>query len=113
MNQRESDRKATHFHSRIYDGKTREPVGNLINVSEKGICFFSREIFDSGEEVDLIMDLPSWIHGQTEIRLVGTVRWCAPDANPEFNAIGMELAPDDIKNHEILSYIRDLHSFSE
>ncbi len=91
-----SERRKLHrrhliFYLRLQDARTGELMGFLGDISPKGLLMISEQPLAVGRTLHLQLLLPHEIEGRNAVELEAVVRRCAPDYNPQFHAIGMEV----------------------
>ena len=65
-------------------------VGRLVNITIGGLMYLVAEPPSKGTRLELSIPLPTMANGKMTIEVTGTVAWSAPDANPEFQRVGVE-----------------------
>ncbi len=107
-NRRQVDRKYLVFYLRVFDGMSSNVIGNVVNISSKGIMLLSDISIPVNEDYRLRMRLPSEIVERGEVMFTATSRWCKQDVNPDFYLTGFQIheLSAEIKNN-ILCLIDD------
>jgi len=91
INQRKVARRHLIYYLRVYDAKTGELLGNLVDISTRGIMLVSDNALPLDKEVLLRMVLPDTVEGSREVEFMAVSRWCKNDINPDFFDTGFEL----------------------
>ncbi len=98
MNERRKlPRRHLIFYLRLLDAQTGELLGYLGDISAGGLLMISEKPFAVGRKLKVRMMLPHEVEGQESVEMDAEVRRCAPDYNPAFQAVGMEVKdlPDE------------------
>jgi hypothetical protein len=98
---RQADRWYLVFYLRVFDGMSRQILGHLIDISEKGIMLICDNPVEVNEDYRLRMRLPNQMKDRDEIIFSATSRWCKSDANPDFYLVGFQI-------HDLEQTTRDL-----
>jgi PilZ domain len=110
---RAAHRKATLYHSELLDPNTAEVIGHVVDVSSIGIRLVCPEAMQLQADVELLVKLPSSVRGKNEHQFTGSVRWCKPDINTDYFAVGIMIDESDTETQNILAHIHQLYCFSE
>lgn len=90
-NKRTVARRHLIYYLRVFDHKTGQLVGNLVDISTKGIMVVSDDAIPSNTRYHLRMVLPDSVEGSKEVDFEAESRWCRNDANRDFYDTGFEL----------------------
>lgn len=90
-NKRSVPRRHLIYYLRVFDTKTNSLLGNLVDISTKGIMVVSDNKIDSGKKYRLRMVLPDTLEGSKEVEFDAESRWCQNDTNNVFYDTGFEL----------------------
>ncbi len=105
---RQADRWYLVYYLRVFDGVSRNILGHLIDISEKGFMLICENPVEVHGDYRLRMRLPSQMKDRDEILFSATSRWCKKDVNPGFYLVGFELHDLAPKIREIIgSLIKD------
>ena len=66
-------------------------IGNLVDISTKGIMVVSEKVIEPNTRYRLRMVLPDTVDGSKEVDFDAESRWCRNDANQAFYDTGFEL----------------------
>jgi hypothetical protein len=91
INQRKVERRHLIYYLRVYNAKTGALLGNLVDISTRGIMLVSDNPLPVNEDVLLRMVLPDNVEGSREVEFEAVSRWCKNDINPDFFDTGFEL----------------------
>lgn len=101
MEKRNSERRATYYHSEIRDAETGDVLARLVDVSQFGCRIVLEGPVPAGAQYDLELDLPTTASGRQTHRFHATVRWCRPDVNTSFFAAGLMLDDGDVATQQV------------
>jgi len=89
------------FYLRVFDGMSSRILGQLVNVSPRGVMLISDRPIQENQDYRLRMRLPHEIAGRSELTIDATCRWCAQDSNPDFFIAGfhMQVLPEDVEKN--------------
>lgn len=90
-NQRSVARRHLIYYLRVFDTEANVLIGNLVDISTKGIMVVSDNKIPTGRPYRLKMVLPDTLEGSKEIEFDAESRWCHNDTNPDFYDTGFEL----------------------
>ncbi|PCJ35305.1 MAG: pilus assembly protein PilZ [Moraxellaceae bacterium] len=91
INQRKVARRHLIYYLRVFNGKTGELLGNLVDISTCGIMLVSDNAIALEKSYVLKMVLPETVEGSKEVEFEAFSRWCKNDVNPDFYDTGFEL----------------------
>lgn len=94
-NKRSVPRRHLIYYLRVFDTKSNMMIGNLVDISTKGIMVVSDNEVPAGQKFRLKMVLPDTLEGSKEIEFDAESRWCHNDTNPDFYDTGFELIDPD------------------
>ena len=90
-NQRSVPRRHLIYYLRVFDTATGALMGNLVDISTRGIMLVADQPIESGKAFHLKMVLPDTVEGSKEVEFVAESRWCQNDTNKDFYDAGFEL----------------------
>lgn len=90
-NKRTVARRHLIYYLRVFDQQSGHLIGNLVDISTKGIMVVSDKPITVGQRVRLRMVLPDTVDGSKEVEFDAESRWCRNDANRDFFDTGFEL----------------------
>lgn len=90
-NKRSVPRRHLIYYLRVFDVETNSLLGNLVDISTKGIMVVSDRHVEPGKLYKLRMVLPDTVDGRKEVEFDAESRWCQHDANELFYDTGFEL----------------------
>jgi len=98
---RQADRWYLVYYLRVFDGMSRNILGHLVDISEKGLMLICENPVEVHGDYRLRMRLPNQMKDRDEILFSATSRWCKKDANPDFYLVGFEM-------HDLAPKIREI-----
>ena len=98
---RQADRWYLVYYLRVFDGMSRNILGHLVDISEKGLMLICENPVEVHGDYRLCMRLPNQMKDRDEIIFSATSRWCKKDANPDFYLVGFEM-------HDLAPKIREI-----
>lgn len=90
-NQRKVARRHLIYYLRVFDRDSGVLIGNLVDISTRGIMLVSDKQVEPEVHYHLKMVLPETIEGSREVEFEALSRWCKNDTNPDFYDTGFEL----------------------
>jgi len=106
---RKRDRKATLHIIRVLNRDTGKQIGRLVNITTDGMMLITKKPIDRGTIIPVRMVLPWMIHDKEELEFSAEVRWCRPDTNPNYEAVGFRLLNVSREGTEIIEAV--FHEF--
>ncbi len=97
---RKTTRRYLLYYMRIYDVATRQQVGNLVDITPRGIMIVSDHAIPEGQIRKLRMELTPEVADKPYMEFSAVSRWSKPDIDPNMYNTGFEiidLQPDDSK----------------
>lgn len=90
-NKRTVARRHLIYYLRVFNHHTGDLIGNLVDISTKGIMVVSEKVIEPNTRYRLRMVLPDTVDGSKEVDFDAESRWCRNDANQAFYDTGFEL----------------------
>lgn len=90
-NKRSVPRRHLIYYLRVFDVETNSLLGNLVDISTKGMMVVSEQRVEPGKKYRLRMVLPDTVDGRKEVEFDAESRWCQNDTNEDFYDTGFEL----------------------
>jgi len=104
-NQRKLKRRYLVYYLRVFERKTGEVLGHLVDITEGGVMLMRENKLETGKMYSMRL---RWRTSEGKLQVVdfeGECRWCRPDINPDFFDAGFSISP---KDEETLRTIRNL-----
>jgi hypothetical protein len=89
MRDRESERTRLVFHLRVFEGRNRRFLGQLADITTKGLMLITENPIPTDRRFSLTMDLPKHDTGRLSISALS--KWCRRDKAGEFYRSGFAL----------------------
>jgi hypothetical protein len=90
---------------RMFDRKSGELIGNLVDLTAEGLQLISETPIEPGKILEIRMEFPEEVDGQQEMRLNAETIWCNHQLDPDLFSVGCRLLPVTPTQ---VSIIRDL-----
>jgi hypothetical protein len=97
---RRTTRRYLLYYMRVYNAASREQIGNLVDITPRGIMVVSEHPVPEGQVSRLRMELTPEVADKPFMEFSALSRWSKPDINPNMFNTGFEildLQPDDAK----------------
>jgi hypothetical protein len=88
---RKFKRRYLMFYSRIFDEKTGNMLGHVMDLTPKGLMVLSEKQIEVEKDWRLVMELPPDMAKKPQLAFRGRSLWCRRDINPEFYDTGFQL----------------------
>ncbi|MGB8212980.1 MAG: PilZ domain-containing protein [Anaerolineales bacterium] len=95
---RKIERRFLLYYMRVYDAATLHQIGNLVDITPRGIMVVSEHPLPEGQTTRLRMELTSEVTEKPFMEFSAHSKWCEPDIIPNMYNTGFEildLAPED------------------
>ena len=105
VNKRSMKRRYLVYYLRVFNRKTGEVLGHLVDITEGGVMLMRESPLETGVMYSMRL---RWRNASGRLQVIdfeGECRWCRPDINPDFYDAGFFMAPGD---EETLRTIRQL-----
>ncbi len=112
-NQRKVARRHLIYYLRVFSKQDDQMIGNLVDISTRGIMLVSDKPIETNKRFHLKMVLPETISGSREVEFEAESRWCQNDANQDFYDTGFELIDPTNKFLEAVDKLVDDCLFKE
>ena len=99
------------YYLSIIERSTDRLVGQLVDITTRGVMLTSEKPIESGLHMELRMVLPDVIDGDNQITFDAVSVWCKKDINPNFYAIGFEFESITPKTMSIVENLIQEFSF--
>jgi len=112
MRARELERTRLVFHLRVFEGKRRRFLGQLADITTKGLMLICEKPVPSDRRFSLTMDLPK--HSMGRLAFTARSRWCRLDKAGEFYRAGFLLEEVPAEGLALVRrLVRDFHQSGE
>ena len=110
---RKTVRRYLLYYARIYDPTSRQLVGNLVDITPRGIMVLSPKPFEVGKLHHLQMELTEEVSQQPLMDLTAIARWSHPDIDPHLYNTGFELVEIKPEENETIQRIIAIFGFRD
>jgi hypothetical protein len=113
QDKRKLKRRYLLYYMRIYEGVSRQQIGNLVDITPKGIMIVGDHPIPEGQIAHLRMELTNEVADKPFMEISAISKWCEPDVTPDRYNTGFEiqnLAPEDV---EIIQRINEGFGFRD
>jgi len=90
---RKFDRIHLVHYLRMFDRKTGQLIGNLVDLTSEGLQLISEIPIKPGKLLEIRMDFPEEVDGQREMLLNAEAIWCDHKLDPDLFSVGCHLLP--------------------
>ena len=100
VEKRKTKRRYLLYYMRVYDATTRQQIGNLVDITPRGIMVVSEHPIPEGQTCRLRMELTNEVADKPFMEFSAHSKWCKPDVIPDMYNTGfkiLNLAPEDAK----------------
>lgn len=78
---------------RLFDRKTGNLIGNLVDLTSEGLQLISETPIDPGTVLHIRMEFPEEVDGERELHLNAEAVWCDHQLDPDLFSVGCKLIP--------------------
>jgi hypothetical protein len=100
------------YNLKVIDRETGEEIGYAVDINAQGLKFSSARDYTPGQRLEFSIELPHELMGKRSLNLVGVVRWCGPDLNPDLKAAGVQFSSVPSEDAEALVALMAQFSFA-
>ena len=96
---RKSKRRFLAFYSRVFDLKSHQMLGYVVDITPQGLMLISETPLPPDSTFRLEIELPDGFAHKRSIIFDARSRWCEADIDPHFHNTGFQLlniAPEDV-----------------
>jgi hypothetical protein len=97
---RKISRRFLLYYMRVYDAATRQQIGNLVDITPRGIMVVSEHPLPEGQTIRLRVELTDEVSEKPFMEFSALSKWCEPDVIPNMYNTGFEIldiTPEDSK----------------
>jgi hypothetical protein len=99
---RQVDRRNLVFYLRVFDGTSRNILGHVVNISDKGVMLICDDPVEVDKDFRLRMHLPSLMKDKDEILFTATSKWQKKDVDPQFYLAGFQIHKLEPANEKVI-----------
>jgi hypothetical protein len=88
------------YYMRVYDAASRQQIGNLVDITPRGIMVGSEHALPEGQDTRLRVELTEEVAEKPFMEFNAHSKWCEPDVIPNMFNTGFEildLTPEDAR----------------
>jgi len=78
---------------RMFDRKSGDLIGNLVDLTAEGLQLISETPIEPGRILEIRMEFPEEVEGQKELCLNAESVWCDHQLDPDLFSVGCKLVP--------------------
>jgi hypothetical protein len=78
---------------RMFDRKTGNLIGNLVDLTAEGLQLISETPIEPGTILQIRMEFPEEVDDQQEMQLNAEAVWCDHQLDPDLFSVGCHLIP--------------------
>jgi hypothetical protein len=101
------------LYARVYDRRTGDLAGYLLDITPKGAMLLCEREVTPGSAYRLRVELPDNQFPQGFLNVSGVCMWIRPDEDPLFKISGFHLDPITDKEERVIAELNDLYEFEE
>ena len=113
INMRTVARRHLIYYLRVFNSRTERLLGNLVDISSRGIMLVSDDKIPLGDHYELHMTMPESVDGSRDVKFHAIAKWCRNDVNPDFFDTGFELVDPDKSFLEVVDKLVEECLFKE
>ena len=110
---RKIERKYLIYYLRVFDRNTNLFMGNLVDITTKGLMIMSETPIKQNTVFAMAMDMPEPIHGCKKITFEAKSIRCEQDSNPAFYNTGFQFVTIDDADVETIQTLIEEFSICE
>ncbi len=95
LEKRELKRRHLIYYLRVYNGKSKNPIGFMVDIHFKGLMLISDEPIKSNKNFNLKMELPNKTGDKSYVDFSVKSLWCKKSVNADFYESGFSLEKID------------------
>jgi hypothetical protein len=96
---------------RVYNADTRQPIGNLVDITLGGARIVAHKPIAEGQAINLHLVLTSEVANIPFMEFPTVSKWCLPDLEPNLYNIGFEILELSAEDTLILQKIINTYGF--
>ncbi|HEX7557364.1 MAG TPA: PilZ domain-containing protein, partial [Leptolinea sp.] len=73
---------------RLFDRKTGELIGNLVDLTDEGLQLICENVIEPGKLLEIRMEFPELVDGEKEVMLNAEAVWCDHQRDPDLYSVG-------------------------
>jgi hypothetical protein len=101
------------YYMRVFESATRKQIGNLVDITPKGIMVVCDKPISDNLFMKLRLELSNEVAEKPWMEFVAISKWCKPDVNPSMYSVGFEILEIDKENAKIIDRIINEFGFRD
>ena len=110
---RKIDRRFLLYYMRVYDAATRQQIGNLVDITPRGIMVVSEHPLPEGQTSRLRVELTDEVSDKPFMEFSALSKWCELDVIPNMYNTGFEILDLTREDSKIIHHIIDEFGFRD
>ncbi len=78
---------------RLFDRKSGDLIGNLVDLTSEGLQLISEKAIEPGKLLEIRMEFPEEVDGEQEVQINAESVWCDHQLDPDLFSVGCKLIP--------------------
>lgn len=101
-NKRKLKRRFPIYYMKVYDRRSKQMVGRLVDITAEGMRLVSETPIEPGTVFNMRMDLPRPVENHSFLDFKAVSVWCDIDKNPDFFDTGYRILEGSPGSKEII-----------
>jgi hypothetical protein len=110
---RKTKRRCLLCYLRIYDATTHQQIGDLVDITSRGIMIVSEHPFPEGKTTRLRMELTKEVAEKPFMEFSAQSKWCEPYLTPNTYNTGFEILDLSSEDIEIVQRINEQFGYRD
>jgi hypothetical protein len=110
---RKTGRKYLLYYARIFDPSTRHQIGNLVDITPRGVMVLSPEPFTVGVTYRLRLELSDDVSDHPHMDITVLARWSHADIEPRLFNTGFEIVDAGKEEGKVIQRIINNYGFRD
>lgn len=101
------------YYMRVFESVTRKQIGNLVDITPKGIMVVCDKQVPDSQFMKLRLELSNEVSEKPWMEFVAISKWCKPDVNPSMYSVGFEILEIDKEDAKTIDRIINEFGFRD
>ncbi len=101
------------YYMRVYDNASHQQIGNLVDLTPKGVMIVSEHPVPVNVTFHLKLELSEDIADKPYLEFNATSLWCQPDVEPHFYNTGFKIVKLGAEDAKIVQRIVEVYGFRD
>jgi hypothetical protein len=110
---RKINRKFLSYFIRVFDGDSREQIGNLVDITPQGVMLLSPKPIAKNSIIHMRLEVTPDVSDKPYLEFSARAKWCRPDIEPSMYNIGFKILKLGQEDVEVVQRINDSFGFRE